>query len=48
MGHDILSYTFSSILVKIEKSIWNNFYDVFIQNSGKYKEYLTQRHTPAC
>ena len=47
-GHDILSYTFSFILAKTQKSIWNNFYDAFIQISGKYKKYLTQRDTPSC
>ena len=47
-GYDILSHTFSFILAKTQKSIWNNFYDVFIQISGKYKKYLTQRDTPVC
>ena len=47
-GHYILSYIFSLILNKTPKSIWNNFYDVFIQISGKYKKHLTQRDTPAC
>ena len=38
MGHDINLYTFSFILVKTEKSIWNNFYDIFIQISGEHKK----------
>ena len=42
----ILSFSF--VLAKTQKSIWNNFYDIFIQISGKYKKYLTQRDTPAC
>ena len=42
----ILSFSF--VLAKTQKSIWNNFYDIFIQISGKYKKYLTKRDTPAC
>ena len=41
-------YTFNFILAKTQNSIWNDYYDAFIQISGKYKKYLTQRDTPAC
>ena len=39
-GDGILSHTFSFILAKTQKSNWNNFYDVFIQISGKYRSIL--------
>ena len=38
-GCDIISYNFSFILAKT-KSIQNDFYEVFVQISGKYKKYL--------
>ena len=47
-GHDIFLYTFSFILAKTQISIWNNFDDIFIQISGKYKKYVTQRYAIAC
>ena len=44
-SHDILLYTLSFSLAKTQISTWSNFYYIFIQISGKYMKYLTQRHT---
>ena len=46
-GHDILLHTFIFILAYTQKSIQNNFYDEFIQFSGKYKKYLAHIGIPA-
>ena len=45
----VISFRILSALFLLKvKNQFNNFYDVFIQISGKYKKYLTQRHTPEC
>ena len=45
-GRDVVSYTFSFILAKT-KSIQNNFYEVFVQISGKCRKYLANIGTSA-
>ena len=45
-GRDTLSNTFSFTLTKT-KSIRNDFYEVFVQISGKDKKYLANIGTPA-
>ena len=45
-GHDFLSYAFSFILAKTQKSTRNNNYYALLQISGKYKKYLAHTTNP--